>query len=682
MSIFAPMEFIYPSFLWALLALAIPIIIHLFYFRRFKKVYFTNVKFLKELKQERSTRNRLKHLLVLLSRLLALAFLVLAFAQPFIPKDDDTKVVKGAKSVSIYIDNSFSMNALSKDVSLFERARKKAKEIVNAYGPEDRFQLLTNNFEGKHQRLLDKEEFLSYLEEVQVSPNVRSLSQVIERQKQALEDSENDQKNLFLLSDFQQSMMDVEAVDTSNNYFFIPLQAVEQQNVFIDSVWFESPSRALNQSNKLLVRVHNTGNTAVEATRMELRINQQVKALKDVTIAAQASLVDTINFTITETGWHNAELNITDYPINFDDSYYFTFEVAQRINVLSINQAGTNTYINSLFNQLNNFVLQNQSVNSMDYAKLPTYQLILLNQLNTISSGLATQLRQYVNDGGSLLVFPSEQASLDSYNDLLKSLRIDTYIAKSTEQKEIDYINTQQEVFKDVFERLPRNIDLPFARTSFNMSSYSNAGGEVLLRFKGGRSFLNMYQVGDGKVYLCATSLNTKQTNLPTHGIFLPMVYKIALAGGKTNKLAYTIGNNDIIEVDNSINDPSNEEVYKLKGKNEEFIPGQKKLGAKLLLDIGNQLEQAGIYQLYKANEQVLSYLGFNFNRKESVLSYFPKAELEEKFKAANINFLEENSDLGLEVAGIERGLELWKWCLILALLFLAIEIALIRLWK
>ncbi|MBL0031994.1 MAG: BatA domain-containing protein [Bacteroidetes bacterium] len=79
------MQFIYPEFLFALSVLAIPIIIHLFNFRRFKKIYFTNVRFLKEIKQDTQSKSKLKHLLVLLSRLLALTFLVLAFAQPFIP---------------------------------------------------------------------------------------------------------------------------------------------------------------------------------------------------------------------------------------------------------------------------------------------------------------------------------------------------------------------------------------------------------------------------------------------------------------------------------------------------------------------------------------------------------------------------------------------------------------------
>src|ERR1041384_2944175 len=102
------MKFANPYFLFALLALAIPIIIHLFNFRKFKRVYFTNVRFLKEVKQDTKAKNKLKNLLILCSRLLAILFLVLAFAQPYIPRDNGA-VHTGDKVISVYIDNSFSM---------------------------------------------------------------------------------------------------------------------------------------------------------------------------------------------------------------------------------------------------------------------------------------------------------------------------------------------------------------------------------------------------------------------------------------------------------------------------------------------------------------------------------------------------------------------------------------------
>ena len=128
----------------AVLALAVPIIIHLFNFRRFKTVYFSNVSFLREIKEETASRSRVKHLLVLACRMLAIAFLVFAFAQPFIPKRN-TNISAGKKYVSIYVDNSFSMGAMSGGVRLLDKAKQAGKEIVQNYAANDQFQLLTND---------------------------------------------------------------------------------------------------------------------------------------------------------------------------------------------------------------------------------------------------------------------------------------------------------------------------------------------------------------------------------------------------------------------------------------------------------------------------------------------------------------------------------------------------------
>lgn len=677
------MSFVYPSFLIALLALLIPIIIHLFSFRRFKKVYFTNVKFLKEVKEEKASRSKLKHWLVLLSRLLALAFLVFAFAQPFIPREE-SQVVKGDKAVSIYVDNSRSMEAISTDASLIEKAKRKARDIVNAYGVSDRFQIVTNDLEGKHQRLLNKEEVLSYIDEIQPSPNVQTLSQVVDRQKQVLNKSESAQKNVFLISDFQKNIVDFES-DTLLRYYFIPLQAVAQQNVFIDTAWFESPVRMLNTNNQLVFRLNNTGSANVEKSKLTLKINGQTKAIKDFSLEAKSTRIDTINFSVSEAGWHQAELFIEDYPINYDDSFYLTFEIEERVDVLSINQSKGNPFLNALFDESQYFVLKNQSVNQLNYSEFDKYRLIVLNNVKDISSGLGLELKQYLENGGNVVVFPSSTASIESYNQFLRSVKANTYGSRKDGEKQIDYINTKQEIFQDVFERLPRNLDLPTVQQSYDMTRFSGAGEENILRFRDGNSFLGKYNVKQGKLYLAATALDAKVTNLPSHAIFVPMIYKIALVGGDIKPLAYNIGDDNLVEVSN-VNDlptDNSEAQMKLKGEVGEFIPQQKVLGNRAMLTINNQLKEAGFYKLYKTLSLPLAYYGFNFNRKESVLDYFSASDLKDSYKGDNINFIEnDDADFGTTIGEINKGVVLWKWCLIIALAFLLLEILLLRFWK
>jgi hypothetical protein len=199
------MMFVYPAFLWALAAVSIPIIIHLFNFRRYKKVYFTNVKFLKEIQHQSKSKSRLREILVLLARCLAICCLVIAFSQPII-KDKNTVIVNsGSKAISIYLDNSYSMQNVNKQGPLLEVAKTKAKEIVKAFSNGDKFQIITNDFEGRHQRFNSKEDVLNIIDEIKISSSVRFFSDVFKRQSEFLKSSNLVNKNLFAISDAQKS---------------------------------------------------------------------------------------------------------------------------------------------------------------------------------------------------------------------------------------------------------------------------------------------------------------------------------------------------------------------------------------------------------------------------------------------------------------------------------------------
>ena len=144
------MAFLYPNFLWAFTALAIPIIIHLFQLRRFKRIEFPNVQFLQEVTQQTRSRKQVRHWLVLLARIFALAALVLAFAQPYLPASDGVAPA-GERAVGLYLDDSWSMDGQNAGGRLLDQARTDAQDAIMAHAPAVRFQVLTNRFEGRQQ---------------------------------------------------------------------------------------------------------------------------------------------------------------------------------------------------------------------------------------------------------------------------------------------------------------------------------------------------------------------------------------------------------------------------------------------------------------------------------------------------------------------------------------------------
>jgi len=675
------MQFLYPSFLWALLALAIPVIIHLFYFRRFKKVYFTNVRFLKEVKEETSARRKVRDLLVLLSRMAALAALVFAFAQPFLPKD--TEVRQGQKVVSVFVDNSYSMSALSEDVPLLQKAKQRAREIIEAYQVDDEFQILTNDFEGRHQRLLSQEDALAMIEEIEVRPAVRSLAQVVERQKQVLNTGTTNNKVSYILSDFQQNITDLTPQnDTTLEINLLPLQSVQEKNVSIDSCWFQAPVQMLNQANTLLIKVRNYSNQEAENVRLTLQHEGQVKPVGTLSIPPNASVVDTVNVSILRKGWHEAILKITDYPVQFDDELFFTFYVPEQINVLVINEATPNKYLEAAFTGISYFNVTNSSSKSLDYSSFSDYNLIIANNLKSVSSGLSNELSQYMANGGNLLVFPGVNADTKSYKAFLNSLPANELQGFETEKRTVADVNTEEFIFNDVFENKSSNLQLPVTQGNYKLTSYSSRGEERLLIYRDGSTFLSKYTLGQGHLYLCAAPLETEFNNLVSNGeIFVPMLYKMAISTAKKRKIAYTIGQDEILEVDRR--GAGSETVYKLKGSEEEFIPEQRIIANKVVLGLNEQVTEAGFYNLFLNPENTLEQFGFNFDRKESDLAYIPAADLTERlddsYKLLDLNTI---STLTPLIGERSQGVQLWKWCIIAALIFLGLESLFLRLWK
>jgi len=226
------MQFLSPALLWALAALAIPILLHLFYFRRFRKVEFSNVRFLKEVKEETQNRSRLRNLLVLALRLLAFAALVFAFAQPFLA--DDAVKADETTAVSIFVDNSFSMSAQASDVSLLQKAKQRALEVVRTYPQQVEFQVITNELTGASQRLLSQEDALAAIDEIELSPDSRVANEVLARMKQL--HANEFQVPAYVISDFQRSQFESTdwKSDSSLSAKLVPINAVVERNVSID----------------------------------------------------------------------------------------------------------------------------------------------------------------------------------------------------------------------------------------------------------------------------------------------------------------------------------------------------------------------------------------------------------------------------------------------------------------
>jgi len=680
-------SFLYPVFLFALFAALIPVIIHLFNFRRYKIVYFSNLKFLQNLQNQTQSTSNLKHLLILICRILVIIFLVFAFAQPFIPSSKSIKF-QNQNIVSIYIDNSFSMDAESKYGKMIEIAKKKSKDITDAYSSDTKFLLITNDYNSKHRKPVNKTQFLEYLSEISVCPETRNLSEIILKQQDLISNELIDnKKNIFyLISDFQKNTSDFKniKIDTNVAFQLLPMNSQAVNNLYVDSCWFETPVRKLNQEEDLFVKIVNNSDESYRDIPIKLFINDTLKSLANFNVSENSSQTIKLTYKNLYSGIIKGKIEITDYPIIYDNTFYFSYTLADKIKLLVINQEKDNKYIDALFQDDTYIELKNYKDDNLDYSIFSNYNIIILNELKEISSGLLQELKNFISSGGFLMVIPNIDADIQSYNNFLNTLKLNYITEIDTHKTKISNINYECNILKNVFKKKENNIEFPAIYKHFILSNLTQLNNEIILSTEKTHSILCAYPFQKGKVYLFAMPLNDKYTNFVKHPFFVPVIYNIVLNSLNENKIYYIIGQNESLEIKNDEHDGEN--IYHIKNPNKsfDFIPEQKYDNANIKLYLHQNIRLSDNYFISFKN-QILKSVSFNYNRKESDLKFYSKKEISDMLKNQgiyNFSFLDINDKyLTKTIKEFDQGTKLWKLFIALALLFLGIEIILLRLF-
>ena len=683
------MSFLYPAFLIALSAIAIPIIIHLFNFRRHKTVLFSNIEFLKNIKKETKTKLRLKHLLILIARILAIASLVFAFAQPYIPVANNMKE-SSEDIVAVYIDNSFSMDANGVTGNLFEVAKNKIPEIAKAFKPETKYFFLSNDFSKKYQQFVNRDQLLDFVNEIAIGPVVRNLSDVITRQDDfILRDKSvlNKRKTSIIISDFQKSSSDFQNIvqDSNINTLLIPLATQETNNLYIDSCWFESPGRKMNQAEVLFVRIVNNSNDSYSNNPVKLFINDSLKALADFNIEANSITEVKLAYTNMQSGINSGRIEINDYPITYDNTFFFSYNIIEKLKILSVSEKNQNKYVNALFENDESFSVSNNTVDKINFSLLPSNNLIIISDVRELSTGFIQEITNYISNGGSVLFFPAIDGKINSYNSLLNNMGSNNILDLDTQVTKVSKINFNHPVFSNAFKKLKDNLDLPRVNSHFVFEHKTRTQDEEILTTMNNHSFLHQVHFGKGSLYVSAVPLDDKSSNFSRHPIFLPAVYNMAFNNSGESKLYYTIGLDRSIAVNDGDNGRAS--VYHLKNKTGSFDYIAEKQGSRndITLYLDDAIREAGNYFI-SADNNIYTGVSFNYNRQESDLNYFLDSEIEKQIKENNLNGFEllkaDNESFSSDLQDIKQGKQLWKLFLILTLAFIIIEVAIIRLMK
>ncbi|RNC87305.1 MAG: hypothetical protein ED556_07770 [Winogradskyella sp.] len=640
------MQFKHPEILWALLLLLIPIIIHLFQLRRFQKVAFTNVKFLKNVKLQTRKSSQIKRWLTLLARLLLFACLIIAFAQPF---TSNSNTFNAKNETVIYLDNSFSMESKGNNGSLLNES---IQGILNTYSDDDELTIYTNDKTFRNTTIKSVANDLISLKH---STNQLSYNSAYLKGKQYFSKDNSSVKNLVLVSDFQQKDEQFEfPIDSSITLHLVQPKAVYRNNISIDSVY---ASKFNSETIELTAKLSQQGEPITNVS-VSLYDGETLNSKTAVDIDKEAETT----FTIPSNTIFKGELSLEDAGLQYDNSLYFNINAPDKINVLSINEA-SDDFLQRIYTD-DEFNYTSFQSNAIDFSRFESQNLIILNELTNISNALINTLNTIKSDGVSIIIIPSSNINLNSYNQLLNNLNLSRIVQESAIPKQVTTINYDHPILRDAFYNRVNNFQYPKVNSYYNFNSTSN----YILRFEDGNPFL----VNNTNSYLFSAAINEGNSNFKKSPLIVPVLYNIGKKSLALPDLYYRIGTENTIDINIKL---PQDRIINLENGGETVIPQQQTFSNKVTLKTREYPDKDGIVNVMNANE-LLSQLSFNYQRNESKLIYH---NIE---KSVNYSL---NQNLISTIDTIKSNARinaLWKWFVIFALAFLIIEMLILKYLK
>ena len=641
------MQFLHPEYFYALPALLIPIFIHLFQLRRFKKYAFTNVALLQKIRFQTRKSSQLKKWLILILRLLAMAFMILAFSQPYFSNQKSTNV---PSETVLYLDNSFSMQALGANGPLFKRA---VQDVISGIDEGQKISLFMNDISYQSTTLKDIKNKLLNLN---YSPNQLSLSNVILKGASLFSNSKSSLKTLLVISDFQKQDQELLAdIDTTLRVILVPLKPLNTANDYIDRISIE-PS--LNANNLLNV-------TAKTTTKS--RDSIAITLFEGDKIIGKSILEKSKNyktsFVIQKKDGFKGRLSIEDSQLYYDDIFYFNIPKKSKIAVLAINDNTSSAFLKKIYSK-DEFIFKSQDYKALDFSQIKNTNLIVLNGVNDISIALKNSLKDFMTNGGITVLIPGDQGNISSYNQLISTQTNHSLKPIKSQEKSVTGLELDHFILKEVFKTKVTNFQYPSVNSYYPITTLTNK----ILSFEDQQAFLSQFN----SLFLFTASLSLNNSNFKKSPLIVPTLYNIGRYSLVNPPLQY------FTETKNSFDlkvDLQKDHILKLSRNKEEFIPLQSNLNSKVRIITEKLPNEPGHYAVIKGNDTI-THISYNYNRKESLLAYYNLSDMKGCIinNALPITLKNLNSESNVTC--------LWKWFIIFALILLAFEMLILKYFK
>lgn len=654
------MSFLFPLFLLALLSVVIPVIIHLYNWRKYKQVKFPDISFLESLVVETKKYAKIKNWKLLLLRIALLTTLVLAFAQPYFPQQESQ-----ASKVNIYIDNSWSMSYAKGQKNLLQQSKEQALDLIKQLPQSQSVQIVANNNRSGFITKTEAEKWVHSLDFSFRQPNILNLLDNLCQQDKSV------RTDIYAFSDFQKHTIVPDSfsksIDNQNaNIYLAALPGNAAANIYIDTAYFLNPAIDIQQSNPLVVKIGSTeGKIATQ-----LQVIQQGKPTSFLSInTTENSFTDTIDLMLNSDEWQRISIAVNDHPMSFDDTFRISLhnQTAQEIAVF--NNGNQNNYLGTALASFQKYTIHNFPIQQLHSADVQHTKLVILQGVSGLDQNSLNTLKQWWSMGKHILLIPNAYLNTQQFNAVMQPLYQIELNGWDTSKQTVYSISYNHPLFGNVFEKISENVTLPITHKRLLLHAGLKTSPQYLMSFRDGLPFISTHKIDNGHLTIFTAPLDISINNFPTSAYFAPLLYNIAQSSSGQDFYTFTIDQTANITLPNT-----GQTTWKFDGQDGVTItPVQHPVGNFIKIALDNNIEALGYYTFYNDQNKEAVIAAFNSGKQESVLTFEDPSQLKSYF--SNPENVKAISNLAnVYSSSKEAAFPIWRVLLLTALVLLGIE--------
>ena len=545
------MGFLTPLFLIGLAGLAVPVLLHLTRQERGKPVRFPSLMFLEKIPFQETSKRRIRHWILLIMRLAALALVIAAFARPFVREGRLAAVGgPGAEEVVVLLDNSYSMEIGDS----WDRARSEARSVVGALRPRDRASLIVFSETPRlvHRSIPDPARILASLDTLGTTSLATRFAPAVKLAASTLAASTLPRQRVVVISDFQRTAWRPDPDATLPEGAVVEnviIEAGETENVALTALELKRQSAGGRDRITVEARLVNTGQAAVNA-EVVLAVDETDVETATVAVAAGgAAPVAFAPFTLTapftrgevRLGGASAGGFEQDNMLSFVASPGGDFQV---VVADPLGPGDSNLYLLGALDIADGAGFETSVARGLPGDdELAGAEVVVLNGGPFPGGSQGDRLRAFVEEGGGLLVVLGERSSVPSVHQEFLPATVGA-VSEAGGERRLGFVDYDHAIFEDF--RGPRSGDFSQA-VFYRTRTLTVTDGQVLARFDDGSPALVEGRRGRGRILVWASGLDRFWNNFALQPIYLPFIHRATrYLGGRGEVLPWHLAGSTV----------------------------------------------------------------------------------------------------------------------------------------